>query len=107
MNILVTGGAGYIGSVVVEDLLKSGHRAVVLDDLSKGHREAVHRDAVFVKGDIRDRKLVKKTLAAHEIEAVIHMAASSLVAESVQRPDAYFDNNVTAGKALLDAMGSA
>jgi UDP-glucose 4-epimerase len=104
MNILVTGGAGYIGSVVVEELIKDGSTVAVLDNLSKGHREAVHNEAVFVEGDLHDRDVVEKTLRDHNIEAVIHMAASSLVGESVQFPEKYYDNNVVAGKVLLDAM---
>ena len=107
MRILVTGGAGYIGSVVVEELLKSGSSVTVIDDLSKGHREMLPRDIYFVEGNIRDRVLVEALLTVNKIEAVIHMAASSLVGESVQFPEKYFDNNVTAGKAMLDAMQSA
>ena len=107
MNILVTGGAGYIGSVVVEELIKDGNTVVVLDNLSKGHREAVHIEAAFVEADIRDRALVENTLREHAINAVIHMAASSLVGESVQFPEKYHDNNVVAGKVLLDAMEAA
>lgn len=107
MNILVTGGAGYIGSVVVEELIKDDHKVVVLDDLSKGHRESVDRRATFVLGDIRDGELVESALRENEIEAVIHMAASSLVGESVLYPERYRDNNVVAGRLLLDAMNSA
>ena len=107
MNILVTGGAGYIGSVVVEELIKDGNTVVVLDNLSKGHREAVHIEASFVEGDIRDRELVESTLREHEIEAVIHMAAFSIVGESVKLPQKYFDNNVEAGKVFLDSMAAA
>jgi UDP-glucose 4-epimerase len=107
MNVLVTGGAGYIGSVVVEELITTGNTAVVLDDLSKGHREMVPNDVTFVEGNIRDASLVEKTLRDNEIEAVVHMAASSLVGESVRFPEKYFDNNVTAGIAMLDAMRKA
>jgi UDP-glucose 4-epimerase len=104
MNILVTGGAGYIGSVVVEETLRSGHPTVVYDNLSKGHREMVHRDAAFVEGDLHDRELLETTLRDHRIEAVIHMAASSLVGESVKEPEKYYKNNVIGGLSLLDAM---
>lgn len=104
MNVLVTGGAGYIGSVVVEELLKNRHRVVVLDNLSMGHREAVDVRARLVEGDLRDRQLVEQTLTKNNIEAVIHMAASSLVGESVQFPEKYYDNNVVAGRVLLQAM---
>ena len=104
---MVTGGAGYIGSVVVEELIREGNHVVVLDDLSKGYRSMVHPDARFVKGNIRDTQLVEKTLAENDVAAVVHMAASSLVGESVKHPEKYFDNNVTAGTAMLDAMNNA
>jgi UDP-glucose 4-epimerase len=104
MRVLVTGGAGYIGSVVTEELLREGHEAVVYDDLSKGHRVAVAEGAAFVRGDLADAEGVRRALAEHGAEAVIHMAASSLVGESVGEPAKYYRNNVTAGLALLDAM---
>ncbi len=104
MNVLVTGGAGYIGSVVVEQLITQGHKTIVFDNLSKGHRQAVTPDAVFVPGDLDDRAHVVETFERHRIEAVIHMAASSLVGESVQKPHPYFLNNVANGLTLLDAM---
>jgi UDP-glucose 4-epimerase len=104
MRILVTGGAGYIGSVVTEVLLDGGHEVVVVDDLSKGHRSAVDPRAAFVRGDVGDREVVTEVLRAHGVEAVVHMAASSLVGESVLDPHQYFRNNVVAGNALLGAM---
>jgi UDP-glucose 4-epimerase len=104
MRILVTGGAGYIGSVVTEELLKDGHEAVVYDSLYKGHREAVAPDAEFVQADLMDTERLRHTLKLHRTEAVIHMAADSLVGESVQNPAKYYRNNVVAGLALLDAM---
>jgi UDP-glucose 4-epimerase len=104
MNILVTGGAGYIGSVVVEETLRAGHKTVVFDNLVKGHREMVAPDATFVEGDLLDRELLSKTFREHEIEAVVHMAAYSLVGESVTDPAKYYANNVVAGISLLDAM---
>lgn len=107
MRILVTGGAGYIGSVVVEELLNDGHEVVVYDNLSKGHRESVPSNVKFVQADLIDRERVAETLRAESIEAVIHMAASSLVGESVQHPDKYYRNNVVAGLSLLDAMNAA
>jgi UDP-glucose 4-epimerase len=107
MNILVTGGAGYIGSVVVEQLVEDGHQVVVYDNLSKGHREMVAPEAAFVEGDLHDQQLVESTLRAHGVEAVIHMAASSLVGESVQFPEKYYENNVVAGGKLLEAMRAA
>lgn len=104
MNVLVTGGAGYIGSVVVEELVRDGHRVIVYDNLRKGHREAVVREATLVQADISDGGMMRDTLTRHRIEAVIHMAADSLVGESVQNPRKYFNNNVIGGICLLDAM---
>ena len=104
MQILVTGGAGYIGSVVTEQLVSEGHSVTVLDTLEKGHRSAVSGSAHFVRGDIADRELVRSSLEKNEIDAVIHMAAYSLVGESVSEPSKYYRNNVTAGIELLDSM---
>jgi UDP-glucose 4-epimerase len=104
MNILVTGGAGYIGSVVVEETLRAGHKTIVYDNLVKGHREMVAPGAVFVEGDLLDRARLEKILIENDIEAVIHMAAYSLVGESVVDPAKYYMNNVVAGISLLDAM---
>lgn len=104
MNILVTGGAGYIGSVVVEETLRAGHATVVYDNLVKGHREMVADDATFVEGDLIDREKLVRVFREHEIDAVIHMAAYSLVGESVGEPAKYYENNVVAGLSLLDAM---
>jgi len=107
MNILVIGGAGYIGSIVVEECLNEGHNTVVLDNLVKGHRSSVHREAHFVKGDLLDGMILKKIFQENAVEAVIHMAAFSLVGESVQNPAKYYQNNVVAGLALLDAMNNS
>lgn len=107
MNILVTGGAGYIGSVVVEELLNGGHDVVVYDNLSKGHRESVDERAKFVLGDLKDDQLLESTLTENGSDAVIHMAASSLVGESVKEPEKYYDNNVVAGGVLLRSMEKA
>lgn len=104
MRVFVTGGAGYIGSVVTEQLVGDGHEVVVFDNLSKGHRGAVVEGAKFVEGDLLDADQLRQTLNEHRIEAVIHMAASSLVGESVEEPGKYYHNNVVAGLALLDAM---
>ena len=104
MNILVTGGAGYIGSVVVEECIKDGHKTFVLDNLIKGHRAMVHPEAKFVRGDLADSELIKRVLRENAVEAVIHMAAYSLVGESVTDPSKYYQNNVTAGLSLLEAM---
>jgi len=104
MRVLVTGGAGYIGSVVTEELIKDGHTAVVYDSLYKGHREAVVAGAKLVEADLMDNERLRGALREHEIEAVIHMAADSLVGESVGNPAKYYRNNVVAGLSLLDAM---
>ena len=104
MRVLVTGGAGYIGSVVTEELIAGGHEAVVYDDLSKGHRGAVAPGAAFVRGDLADGETLRRALSEHAAEAVIHMAASSLVGESVTDPAKYYRNNVAAGLSLLEAM---
>ncbi len=100
----MTGGAGYIGSVVTEELLRGGDQALVYDSLYKGHREAVVEGATFVKGDLLDTALLRETLQQHKIEAVVHMAADSLVGESVKVPAKYYRNNVLGGLSLLDAM---
>ncbi len=107
MKVLVTGGAGYIGSVIVEYLIAQGHNPIVLDNLSKGHAAAVSPEAILVEGELSDRRRLVETLDRHGIEAVIHMAGSSLAAESVVQPHLYFTNNVGGGIALLDAMLAA
>lgn len=100
MRLLVTGGAGYVGSVVAAQLLSAGHEVVVLDDLSTGHADSVPQGAEFVQASITD---AGPTLA-RGIDAVLHFAAKSLVAESVATPEAYWRNNVAGTLALLEAM---
>ena len=107
MRVVVTGGAGYIGSVVTEQLTARGHDVLVLDNLSRGHRDAVAAPACFARIDLIDRDAVAEALTGFRAEAVVHMAASSLVGESVADPAAYYRNNVAAGVALLDAMRDA
>jgi UDP-glucose 4-epimerase len=104
MRVLVAGGAGYIGSVVSEELVNDGHHVVVYDNLVKGHREAVVAGAEFIPGDLLDADRLRQTLKDNRIEAVIHMAAYSLVGESCEKPAKYYHNNVVAGLVLLDAM---
>lgn len=104
MNLLVVGGAGYIGSVAALALLQAGHKVVVLDDLSKGHRAAVPAGAVFQKGDLGDAKLVADLCRAHKFDSALHFAAHIEVEESSQHPDRYFDNNFVKTKRLLDTL---
>lgn len=107
MNILVTGGAGYIGSVVSEELVKEGYKVVVYDSLYKGHRNAVVSGAKFVEGDLVQSKVLSRTLRENKIDGVIHMAADSLVGESVLNPGKYYSNNLAAGLTLLEEMRKA
>ena len=107
MRVAVTGGAGYIGSVVVEVLLRERHEVLVLDNLSKGHRDAVLESAQFEQIDLLDGAQVAALLRDFTCEAVIHMAADSLVGESVVEPARYYRNNMTAGLSLLNAMRDA
>jgi UDP-glucose 4-epimerase len=107
MNILVTGGAGYIGSVMTERLIAHGHQTIVYDSLEVGHRAAIAPDAIFIQGFIQETEKLIETLRTHKIEAVIHMAAYALVGESVKKPRKYFHNNFIGGLSLLDAMLAA
>jgi len=101
---LVTGGAGYIGSVTTEFLLNRGEEVVVLDNLSRGHRSAITSKATVYEGDIGDRQLLLRITSEHDIEACIHFAALAYVGESVSEPALYFRNNVERGTRLLDAL---
>jgi UDP-glucose 4-epimerase len=103
LRILITGGAGYIGSVVARRMLEAGHAPIVLDNLSTGHRESVRAEFLEI-GDFGDRALVAGLLTRHRIEAVIHLAASSLVGESVRDPALYYRNNLERSLALLDVL---
>jgi UDP-glucose 4-epimerase len=107
MRIAVTGGAGYIGSVVTEVLIQDGHEVLVLDNLVKGHRDAVAAEAIFAEIDLLDGSSITAMLRGFRCEAVIHMAAASLVGESVTAPATYYRQNVVAGLALLDAIRDA
>ncbi len=104
MNILVTGGAGYIGSVCVEGLINQKHTVNVIDNLQKGHRESVLPEAIFYEGDSGDKVLLRQIFNDHAIDAVIHFAADSLVGHSVTCPQQYFKNNVVNGISLLEVM---
>ena len=103
MKVLVTGGAGYVGSHVLRELLAGGHEPVVFDNLSEGHEAAVG-DCRLVRGDLGDERQVVTALAETEAEAVMHFAASAYVGESVQNPEKYYFNNVVNTLKLLRAM---
>ena len=102
MKLLVTGGAGYVGSVCAQVLLEAGHEVVIVDNFSTGNREAVPAGARLVEGDVRD--VAAEVLAEGGIDGVLHFAARSLVGESVERPEDYWQHNVVTSLALLDAM---
>ncbi len=105
MKVLVTGGAGYIGSVTTEMLVNAGHKVVVFDNLFQGHRAAVHPEAVFVQGDLADKSQIDAMFESNPgIEAVMHFAAYSLVGESMKNPFKYLDCNVTNALHLLESM---
>jgi UDP-glucose 4-epimerase len=104
VKILVTGGAGYIGSVCVEDLLNRGHDVTVFDNLTEGHKNAIDRRAKFVQGDLADKPALSDLMGTDRPEAVMHFAANALVGESMQNPYKYFYNNVSCGLNLLHAM---
>jgi UDP-glucose 4-epimerase len=107
MKILVTGGAGYIGSVTVEQLLERGHAVTVFDNLERGHREAVDPRARLVVGDLRNRDAIVAAVREAKPDAVVHFAAYALVGESMTDPDLYFSNNVGGGMNLAAAMRQA
>lgn len=104
MRVLVTGGAGYIGSHAVRELLRTNHQPVVLDDLSNGHREAVPSNVEFIQGNTGDAKLVSGILKDFAVEAVMHFAANIEVAESVADPNKYYVNNFSNALVLLNEM---
>ena len=101
MNILVTGGAGYIGSIVTEELVRQGDTVVVFDNLYYGHRAAVHPEAAFVEGGLADRAALKSLFDTHHVQAVMHFASYTLVGESMQQPFKYIGDNVTNALNLL------
>jgi len=105
VNALVVGGAGYIGSVVVEELVRARHATLVYDDLSTGHKDAVHPLALLVEGGLRDRAKLDEAFRTKDIDCVVHLAGKSLVGESVEKPGLYEEANVAQGALLLDAMG--
>lgn len=104
MTILVLGGAGYIGSHTVYELIENGEDVAIIDNLQTGHIKAVHPKARFYKGDIRNREFLDSVFAKEKIDAVIHFAAYSLVGESMEKPLKYYENNLCGTKILLDSM---
>lgn len=103
MKILVTGGAGYIGSIVTEQLIKAGEAVVVFDNLYQGHQAAVHPEAAFVEGDLADRAAVDAVFAEHRPDAVMHFASHTLVGESMEKPFLYLGQNITNGLNLFQS----
>ena len=106
MNLLIIGGAGYIGSHMVKRLLASKHSVTILDNLSTGYRDAV-LGGKFIQGDIADRALLNKVFSEHKLDAVLHFASFIQVGESVKKPDIYYQNNLTNTQNLLNAMNAA
>ncbi|SRR6266545_3171559 len=104
MNVLVTGGAGYIGSVVAAELLKAGHRVLVYDDLSRGHRRAAPKGAELIVADTADRAALDRVFMTHPVDAVMHFAALIEAGESMKNPAAFFRNNTANALTLLEAM---
>ncbi|MDN7242490.1 UDP-glucose 4-epimerase GalE [Planococcus sp. N028] len=104
MSVLVLGGAGYIGSHAVYQLIDQGESVVIVDNLETGHKESVHPKAAFYKGDMRNFEFLNSVFEKESIDAVIHFAANSLVGESMENPLKYFDNNVYGTQVLLQAM---
>jgi UDP-glucose 4-epimerase len=102
MAILVTGGAGYIGSQMVHELADAGERVVVLDNLSTGHRWAVAEGVPLIVGETRDQPLVTRLLRQHGVEAIIHFAASIVVSDSVRDPLGYYRNNTANSRTLIE-----
>tara|TARA_B100001741_G_scaffold311870_1_gene313922 strand:- start:1188 stop:2216 length:1029 start_codon:yes stop_codon:yes gene_type:complete len=103
VKVFVTGGAGYIGSICVEQLLNIGHDVVVFDNLSEGHRQAVDKRARFIEGCLSDRETIINSVASNQSQIIMHFAANALVGESMNNPSKYFRNNVAYGINLLDA----
>ncbi|MCS6875170.1 MAG: GDP-mannose 4,6-dehydratase, partial [Pyrinomonadaceae bacterium] len=104
MKVLVTGGAGYIGSVLTEKLLKNGFSVVVYDNLSTGSLDNLSEGVEFFHGDILDRQKLREIFLRHKFEAVFHLASCSIVSESVENPLKYYRNNLVGGINLLEAM---
>lgn len=106
MSILVLGGAGYIGSHAVYQLIDKGYKVVVIDNFQTGHKEAIHPDAKLYQGDIRDKEFLQHVFENERIDGILHFAANSLVGESMQEPLKYFSNNVYGTQILLEVMNT-
>jgi len=104
LRVLVVGGAGYIGSVTVVELLAAGHEVLVLDDLSTGHRQAVHPEAELAVAEMGDRDLLDRLLSTHAVDAVVYLAGRIVAPESLRRPDLYFQSNIAAAITVLNAI---
>jgi len=107
MNILVTGAAGYIGSVLCEELVAQGHQVIALDDLKHGHRAAVVPEAVFIQADLGDQGALDDIFHQHRIDAVMHLAAETSVEYSMTEPGRFFWNNVACGVNLVECLAMA
>jgi UDP-glucose 4-epimerase len=103
MKVLVTGGAGYIGSIAVEQLIKAGEEVVVFDNLFQGHQQAVHPKAAFVQGDLANRGAIDAVMAEHKPDAIMHFASYTLVGESMEKPFLYIGDNIVNGLNLLQS----
>ena len=103
MKVLVTGGAGYIGSITVEQLIKAGETVVVFDNLYQGHRDAVHPEAIFVQGDLADKAAIDAVMAEHRPDGIMHFASYTLVGESVEKPFLYLRDNIVNGLNLMQS----
>src|SRR6266700_3315092 len=106
-NVLVTGGAGYIGSVCCAELLRAGHFVTVVDDLSTGFREAIPSEAIFCEADVADTLAMRPLLSSTQFDAVFHFAAKALIPESVSNPGIFFEANVASGIVLLEELRRA
>ncbi len=105
MKVLVLGGAGYIGSHTVYELINKNHKVVIIDNLETGYKQAIHKDAKFYEGDLRDKTFLNEVFKKeNDIDGIIHFAANSLVGESMENPLKYYDNNLIGTKVLLEAM---
>ena len=103
-NVLITGGAGYIGSHVVEILVKKKKRVIILDNLSTGFKKLINNKAKFFRGDIKNTKKINQILNKHKIDAVIHLAANLVIGEGQKYPKKYFTNNVLGTRSVLEAL---